>query len=158
MTIKTAVTLTEIQQFLEPKKMAVAGASRDPKKFGGVLIKNLKERGFDLYPVNPNAEEIQGMKCYKSLTDLPEDVKHLLMATPKSTSAEVARQAADKKMEMVWIQLMADTPEAVRIIVDAGIPLIHKKCIYMFAEPVKGPHNFHRFIVKVFGRYPKTVK
>lgn len=158
MTIKTAVTLTEIQQFLEPKKMAVAGASRDPKKFGGVLIKNLKERGFDLYPVNPNAEEIQGMKCYKSVTDLPEDVKHLLMATPKSTSAEVARQAADKKMEMVWIQLMADTPEAVRIIVDAGIPLIHKKCIYMFAEPVKGPHNFHRFIVKVFGRYPKTVK
>jgi uncharacterized protein len=155
MNTKKKLTLNEIQQFLAPKKLAVAGASRDPKKFGGILIKDLKERGFDLYPVNPNAEEIQGIKCYKSVTDLPEDVKHLLMATPKSTSAEVARQAADKKMEMVWIQLMADTPEAVKIIEDAGILLIHKKCIYMFAEPVNGPHSFHRFLVKVFGRYPK---
>jgi len=158
MTTKTNVSLDVIQQFLAPKKLAVAGASRDPKKFGGVLIKDLKERGFDLYPVNPNAEEIQGIKCYKSVTDLPEDVKHLLMATPKSTSAEVARQAADKKMEMVWIQLMADTPEAVKIIEEAGIPLIHKKCIFMFADPVKGPHNFHRFFMKIFGMYPKMVK
>src|SRR5690606_29465775 len=158
MTTKTKVSLNQIRQFLEPKKIAVAGASRNPKKFGGMLIKDLKEKGFEIYPVNPNTEDIQGIKCYKSVADLPEDVKHLLMATPKAESAEVARQAIEKKIEMIWIQLMADTPETVKIIEDAGITLIHKKCIYMFAEPVKGPHNFHRFFVKIFNKYPKTIK
>lgn len=158
MTTKTKVTLNQIRQFLEPGKIAVAGASRNPKKFGGMLVKDLKEKGFEIYPVNPNADEIQGLKCYKSVADLPGNVKHLLMATPKSESQDVAKQAVEKGMEMVWIQLMADTPETIQVIEDAGIPLIYKKCIYMFAEPVKGPHSFHRFMVKIFNRYPKTEK
>ncbi len=156
--MKTAtISLNDIQRFLAPKKLAIAGASRNPKKFGGMIIKELKERGFDIYPVNPNADEIQGIKCYHSVTELPNEVKHLLIATPKESITEVARQTVAKNIEMVWIQLMADTPEAVEIIQEANIPLINKKCIYMFVEPVKGPHNFHRFIVKLFGRYPKTV-
>lgn len=156
MTTKTNVSMDVIQQFLAPKKLAVAGASRNPKKFGGTIIKELKERGFDLYPINPNAEEIQELKCYKSVTELPDDVKNLLVVTPKASTPDIAKLAVKKKMKMVWIQQMSDTPEAVQIIKDAQISLIHKKCILMFAEPVKGPHSFHRFLVKVFGRYPKN--
>lgn len=156
MTTKTNVSLNAIQQFLAPKKLAVAGASRNPKKFGGSVVKDLKERGFELFPVNPNAEEIQNLKCYKNIADLPADVKHLLILTPKEKTMETAKQAVHKKMDMVWIQQMSETPEAIAILEEAGIPLIHKKCIYMFAEPVKGPHSFHRFLVKVFGRYPKN--
>jgi uncharacterized protein len=155
MTAKTKVSLNEIQRFLAPKKLAVAGASRDPKKFGGTVIKNLKERGFELFPVNPNAKEIQSLKCYKTVSDLPADVKHLLILTPKEKTLETANLAAQNKMEMVWIQQMSETPEAIAVLEDAGIPIIQKKCIYMFAEPVNGPHSFHRFLVKVFGRYPK---
>ncbi|WP_372950197.1 CoA-binding protein [Mariniphaga sp.] len=155
MKTKTTTSLNEIKQFLAPKKLAVAGASRNPKKFGGSVIKDLKERGFELFPVNPNAEEIQDLKCYKNIADLPADVKHLLILTPKDKTAEIASQAVQNKMEMVWIQQMSETPEALAILEEAGIPFIQKKCIYMFADPVKGPHNFHRFLVKVFGRYPK---
>lgn len=150
-------TLNEIQKFMAPKKMAIAGVSRNPKKFGGSVFKDLKAKGFDLYPVNQNADEIQGVKCYKSVSDLPEDVKHLFIVTPKTSTADVAGQAIAKGMDMIWIQQQSDTPEAVEAITKAGIPLIHKKCIMMFAGPVKGPHNFHRFLVKVFGRYPKMV-
>ena len=155
MTTKTKITLNEIQQFLAPKKIAVAGASRDPKKFGGTVIKDLKERGFELFPVNPNADEIQSLKCYSAVTDLPDDVKHLLILTSKNKTAEIASQAVQKKMEMVWIQQMSETPETLAVLEEAGIPFIQKKCIYMFADPVKGPHNFHRFLVKIFGKYPK---
>jgi hypothetical protein len=157
MKTKTTATLNEIRQFLTPKKLAIAGASRNPKKFGGTVIKDLKGRGFELFPVNPNAEEIQDLKCYKTVSDLPADVKHLLILTPKEKTLETANMAVKNKMEMVWIQQMSETPEAIAVLEEAGIPFIQKKCIYMFADPVKGPHNFHRFLVKVFGRYPKKV-
>jgi predicted CoA-binding protein len=157
MKTKTTATLNEIQQFLAPKKFAVAGASRNPKKFGGTVIKDLKERGFELFPVNPNAEEIQGLKCYNTVSELPADVKHLLILTPKEKTLEIVKLAVENKMEMVWIQQMSETPEAIAVLEEAGIPFIQKKCIYMFADPVKGPHNFHRFLVKIFGRYPKKV-
>jgi len=150
-------TLTEIQQFLSPKKMAIAGVSRNPKKFGATVFKELKEKGFELYPVNPNADEIQGVKCYKSVAELPGDVKHLFIVTPKKSTETAAEDAITKGMEMIWIQQQSDTPEAVEVIKAAGIPLIHKKCILMFADPVKGPHKFHRFLVKIVGMYPTTV-
>lgn len=155
MKTKTTATLDDIQRFLAPKKLAVAGASRNPKKFGGTVVKDLKERGFELFPINPNAEEIQNLKCYPGVAELPDDVAHLLILTPKDRTAEVVKQAVLKKMKMVWIQQMSETPEALALLEEAGIPYIQKKCIYMFADPVKGPHNFHRFLVKVFGRYPK---
>lgn len=155
MKTKTTATLDDIQRFLAPKKLAVAGASRNLKKFGGTVIKDLKERGFELFPVNPNAEEIQGLKCFKTVSELPANVKHLLILTPREKTLETVNLAVQNKMEMVWIQQMSETPEAITVLENAGIPFIQKKCIYMFADPVKGPHNFHRFLVKVFGRYPK---
>lgn len=151
-------TLNKIQKFLEPKKMAVAGVSRDPKKFGGAVFKELREKGFELYPVNPNAGEVQGVKCYSSVDELPDGVTRLFIVTPKKQTPEVAAAAVRKGLEMVWIQQKSDTPEAIKTLEDAGIPFVHKKCIMMFSEPVKGPHNFHRFLVKTFGGYPKLAK
>lgn len=151
------VTLNEIQNFLAPRKMAVAGASRNSKKFGGAVFKELKDKGFDLYPINPNADEIQGIKCYKSVDELPADVEHLFIVTPKSDTETIALAAVKKGIKMVWIQQHSDTPEAVKVIEEAGIPLIHKKCIMMFAPPVKSAHGFHRFFVKAFGKYPKLL-
>jgi predicted CoA-binding protein len=151
------VTLNEIQKFLGPKKFAIAGASRNLKKFGGSIFKELSDAGFELYPVNPNAEEIQGVKCYKSVEELPPDVNHLFIVTPRYETEIIAMAAVKKGIEMVWIQQNSETPEAVKVIEDAGIPLIYKKCIMMFASPVKGVHRFHRFWVKTFGGYPKLV-
>ncbi len=148
-------TLNEIQKFLQTRKFAVAGVSRNPKKFGGYIFKELRENGFDLCPVNPNAEVIQGVKCFKSVDELPADIEHLLIVTPKNETKEVALAAIKKGIKMIWIQQGSDTPEALEIIRESGIPLIHKKCIMMFADPVKGGHAFHRFFVKVFGQYPK---
>jgi len=151
------VTLNEIQKFLEPRKLAIAGASRNLKKFGGVVFKELRERGFELYPINPNAEEIQGIKCYKSVDEIPADVVHLLILTSKEDTGAVVQSAIKKGVKMIWIQQKSETPEAIKTIEKAGIPLIYNKCIMMFAAPVKGFHGFHRFLAKSVGGYPKLV-
>lgn len=148
-------TLTLINEFLAPRKLAVAGASRNPKKFGGYVFNELKQKGFDLYPVNPNADEIQGKKCYKSLSELPADVTHLLIVTSKTETTLVAEEAVKHGINMVWIQQSAESEEAIKILASSGIPCISKKCIMMFAGPVKGVHAFHRFFVKLSGGYPK---
>ena len=153
--VHTQVTLDDNSQFLNPEKLAIAGVSRNPKKFGNTVMKELAEKGFDVYPVNPDADTIRGHKCYHSVTDLPGDVRHLLIVTPRDQTLTVARDAVAKGIKKVWIQQMSDTPEAVKTLKDAGISVITGKCIMMFANPVHGPHRFHRFLVKIVGRYPK---
>ena len=149
------ITLTDIQNFLAPKKLAIAGVSRNPKKFGTVVFNELKEKGFEIYPINPNVDEIFGGKCYRSVTDLPEDVKYLYIVTPKDETVEVIKAAINKGIEKIWIQQSSDTPEAIKLAEENNIPLIYKKCIFMFVEPVESVHKFHRFIVRLFGAYPK---
>ena len=61
-----------ILEFLNKKNVfAVVGASRDPKKYGHQVYKDLRKAGYHVYPVNPNADEILGDRCYPSIEDLP---------------------------------------------------------------------------------------
>ena len=147
--------LETIRNFLAAKKIAVAGASRDPKKFGHNILKELSNKGYEVYPVNPEADEIAGFKCYRKLSDLPVDVAHLHVVTNKSRSAEIVRQASDRGIKNIWLQLSSDSPEALEMIKTNKLDAVSKRCILMYAEPVKGFHNFHRFLNKFFGTYAK---
>ncbi len=148
-------SLASIQSFLEPKEMAVAGVSRNPKKFGRQAYEHLKENGYKLYPVNPNVEELDGSICYRSIKDLPGGVDRIYIVTPKDQTAESVRQALERGIRNFWIQQRSDTPEALELLKGQDVNLIHGKCIFMFAEPVKGAHAFHRFLNRLFGSYPK---
>lgn len=148
-------TLTDIQGFLAPKKMAIVGASRNPKKFGGIIFSEMLNRGFELHPVNPLATEIQGVACVPKVAELPDDVDSLFVATPKKETYAVVQQAVEKGIKRIWIQMSADTPEAVELAKQNNIPVVAGKCIFMFAEPVSGVHGFHRWFSKAFGSYPK---
>ena len=72
------VTLTKIKEFLEPKKMAFAGASRNPKKFGAIVFKELKDRGFELFPVHPEADLIHDVPCFRKIHEIPSVVFHFV--------------------------------------------------------------------------------
>lgn len=151
------VTLNEIHEFLAPQKLAIAGASRNEKKFGGAILKELISKGFDVYPINPNAEEIQGKECFSSVDKVPADVKHLYIVTKKEETAAIVEQAVKAGVQRIWIQNGSQTPEAIKIAQDNGIPVISKKCLFMFIDPVGGIHGFHKFLSKTFGTYPKVV-
>jgi predicted CoA-binding protein len=147
--------LSSIQEFLKPKELAVCGVSRNKKKFGRVVYDTLKERGFKLYAINPNMAEIDGEPCFTDVSQLPGNVKHLLIATPSNQTEEVVSKAISKGINNIWIQQMAESTAAVNLAEKNGINLIKKQCILKFAEPVSGIHKFHRFINKLFGTYPK---
>jgi len=147
--------LNTIQSFLEPKEMAICGVSRNTKKFGRVVYDSLKEKGFTLYPVNPNTSEINGDTCFRDVSELPDHVQYMLIVTPKKQTKEVIEKAIGRGIKNIWIQQMSETPDAVELAKTNNINLIYKQCIFKFAEPVTGVHKFHKFINKLFGTYPK---
>lgn len=144
-----------IEKFLADKKMAIAGVSANPKKFGYIIFKELREKGFDICPVNPKVDEIDGVKCYQKVSDIPDEYKKLFIVTPKTETDNILKQATEKGIADVWVQQTANTENTIQLANDLGINLIAKECIFMYADPVKGIHKFHRAIWKLFGAYPK---
>ncbi len=148
-------TLSSIQSFLSTKELAIAGVSRDPKKFGRQVYEHLKANGYTLYPVNPHVDSLGGEQCFRSIPDLPGQVDRIFIVTPPQETAGIVRQCLDRGIRNFWIQQRSDTAETLEMLRDPNVNLIHNKCIFMFAEPVKGAHAFHRFLSRIFGSYPK---
>jgi len=147
-------TRKSINQFLSSRKIAIAGASRDQKKFGAVVMKELRQKGYDIYPVNPNCDTIHGDPCFQSVTVLPPDVRNLLVLTPKKQTLKVVQDAVSKGIDNIWIQQMSDTREAIALLEQSNVNAITGQCILMWAEPVKSIHKFHRTIKQIFGMLP----
>ena len=144
-----------IDAFLSTRKIAIAGVSRDPKKFGFLVFKQLKEKGFEVYPINPGADNIAGTPCFRSVSALPLNVHSLVVLTPKKQTKDVVAEAMAKGIDNIWIQQMCDTPEAIELTKAHPVNLITKECILMHTDPVTGIHKFHRNIKKLFGLYPR---
>ena len=97
-------TLNQIEKFISSTPIAIAGVSRNPKKFGYTAFKELKDKGMNAIPINPFADEIQGVKVFHDVNSLPEDVKSLLILTKKEETADIVKQAKEKGIKQIWIQ------------------------------------------------------
>ena len=144
-----------IESFLSSKKIAIAGVSRNSRKFGYTVFKELSQKGFDVYPINPNTNSLGGTPCFQSVSALPSDVKNLLIVTPKDQTNGLIREAVSTGISGIWIQQMSETPEAIQFAEENKVNLISKQCILMWLEPVKSIHKFHRNLKKLFGMLPK---
>jgi predicted CoA-binding protein len=147
-------TLKQINEFLDSQPIALVGVSRNPKKFGYAVFKELKEKGMKLIPVNPQAEEIMGEKTYPNVKMLPPEVQSIIVFTKKDKTASVIRDAKEKGIKQIWIQQMADSKEALQELKDSGIKFITGECILMHYKP-NSIHKFHGGLKKFFGRFPK---
>jgi predicted CoA-binding protein len=145
--------MKDVAVFLSAGKYAVAGVSRDPKKFGHVVFKTLLKKGMDVVPVNPAADTIDGVKCYNSVGDLPSDIKGVIFMTPKEETLSVAREAIAHGIKDLWIQQGAESKSVIAGLENENVNLIHSQCIMMFWKP-NGVHSFHRFLKKIFGGLP----
>jgi len=144
-----------IDDFLIQKPIAVIGVSRNPKKFGYSCYRDLKMRGFQVIPVNPNVSSIDGEECYPNLKSITEKISAVLIIVhPEQTEAVVA-EAFACGIKYIWMQKGAESQKAVGFCNVNGINVIYNECILMFAQPVESFHKFHRFFVKLFGKLPK---
>lgn len=145
------VQTNTINKFLSAKEIAIAGASRDKKKFGNRVFELFKTSGYNLYPIHPEVNSIEGVPCYKLPLDVPQNVRHLYVVTPQHATDELIESAVERGFDMVWIQQKSDTPKSEQLIKAKEIELITGKCIFMYLNP-KGGHAMHRFFAKLFGK------
>jgi len=145
---------TEVENFVSQKKIAVIGASRNKNKFGFMACKELNKKGYELFPVNPHAENIDGLKCFSDIEEIPVQIDAALLVVPPAISEEMVKKVAAKGIKNVWLQQGAESDSAINFCRQNNINVVHGECIIMFAEPVASFHKFHRWIWKILGKLP----
>ena len=148
-------TKAAVNDFLAQRSLAVVGVSRGGKKFGNTAYRALKGKGYQLFPVHPEAEVLEGDKCYPSLSSLPEPVGGVLVVVPPAQTEQVVRDATAANIPRVWLQQGAGSDAAVRICEEHDISVVAGECILMFAEPLKFGHKAHRWVWRLLGKLPK---
>ena len=143
----------EIEEFVGSKRFAVVGVSRNPRKFGNTIYRELKNRGYVVYGVNPSLSEIDGDKCYPDLSVLKGRVDAAVVCIAPNRVESTLRDAAEAEVRHVWLQQGAESANAVKMGQSLGITIVAGRCILMYTEPVRSFHAFHRFFVRVAGRY-----
>ena len=142
--------------FLDHKKVAIAGASPNKDNFGLFLMKEFEKLGNQVYVVNPRYEEIQGKTCHSSVKDLPDDVENLILAVPPELSEEIAEQAVGSGIKRVWmvkgVGKGAYSEKASNTCKENQIDVVHGFCPMMFYG--QGMHKFHFWLRKTFGKLP----
>lgn len=141
-----------IQEFINCKRLAVVGFSRNSRKFGNAAYKELRERGYEVFAVHPEEKEIAGVTCYPNLTALKDRVDGLLVSVSSKHVIPVLEEAASINLKNVWLQQGAESKEVIATAKQLGLNFVSGKCILMYALPVKSIHRFHRGIMKFFGR------
>jgi uncharacterized protein len=144
----------QIDNFLAQKQIAVAGYSKNPKKFGGMIYKTLKEQGYQLYPVNPaGGSTPEGDTIYETLETLPADVKALYLVTKPDVTSSLIDKALEKNFTHIWVQQMSENEQVKEKLKDFP-EKVTGQCMFMYVNPT-GIHKFHWWLAKVFGTLPK---
>ena len=149
--------------FLSQKRIAVTGVSRDQKSGHGsnVVYQRLRERGYEVFPVNPNAKEIGGATCYPNLASIPGRVGAVVIGTRPETAASTIEECGRLGIEHVWMHRSigggsVSHPAAERGR-ELGLTVIEGGCPLMFEPVSDGAHRSMRFVFTLFGRVPRTV-
>jgi hypothetical protein len=141
-----------VQDFIEGKRIAVVGASRSGKKFGNTAVVELKARGYQVFLVHPEAQEIAGERCYPNLASLQGKVDGVWICVPSKQAGLVLREAVEAGFTKIWLQQGSESPEVLALAKDLGVVPVSGKCILMYAPPVRSFHAWHRAFVRLFGQ------
>jgi hypothetical protein len=119
-----------IKAFLNKRNIfAVVGASRDPKKYGYQVYKDLKNAGYEVYAVNPNAEEILGDKCYPNLENLPIKPEVVDVVVPPKVTEDVVKACKGLGITRVWMQPCSESEKAIKFCEENGIDVVYGVCV-----------------------------
>jgi uncharacterized protein len=138
--------------FLAQRRIAVAGVSRQKAGHGGnVVYARLKQRGYEVFAVNPNAETIDGDPCYHDLASIPGGVDAVVIATnPNATDAVVA-ECVQLGIKRVWMHRSFGGGSVSETGVDAGrkagLTVIAGACPLMFDPTADGAHKCMRWVL-----------
>ena len=149
-------------EFLAQKRFAVAGVSRAGSAPANLIFKKLKDSGREVHAINPNAETVEGERCYDSLASLREPPDAVVIATHADQAIEIARQCKAAGVRNVWFHRSIDggsySPEAAALCAAYGAMVIPGSCPLMHLEPIDVPHRCMRGVLSLTGTLPKAVE
>lgn len=152
-------TPDSIAEFLSGKRIAVAGVSRQAHAAANAVFRKLRDCGYEVFPVNPNAEEVEDVRCYPDVPSVPGEVDGVVIATHPRVSASVVSQCEEHGVRRVWFHRSfgagSVSDEAVRECRTLGIDCIVGGCPLMFCDPVDVGHRCMRWWLQRRGRIPK---
>jgi uncharacterized protein len=150
-----------IKAFIDTKSLAIAGVSRDSMKWGNVIFRAITKKGYTVFPVNPAADTINGKTCYKSVSDLPDNVENIIIAIPGSKIMPVLEECKKSGIKRIWLHQGSGSgaynDEAKEFCKDKNLELVYGFCPMMFF-PNAGAHKIHLFFKKLFGAVPPEYK
>ena len=120
-----------IKEFMEQKRFAVVGATDNPQKYGNQIVKNLKGRGYEVYPVNPRLQKVEGLTCYASLADLPVRPDVVDFVVPPPATEETLKQCREMGLERIWLQPGSESEAAIAYCQENNLKVVHSVCVMM---------------------------
>ncbi len=149
-----------IDDFLGQKRIAVTGVSRTPASHGGnIVYKRLRDRGYEVFAVNPNAETVEGDPSYHDLRSIPGGVDAVVIATAPDSAEATARECKELGITRVWMHQSfgggSVSPEAHEFCRANGIASIAGGCPLMYGPTSDGGHKVMRWMLGLMGRLPK---
>ena len=149
--------LAAIDRFLAGKRFALVGVSAQPNDFSRAVLRELTQHGYEVVPINPHIETVDGLRGYARVLDVPGPLDGVILMTSPRVTSEVVRDCATAKVPRVWMHrgvgAGAVSDEAIRFCEAHEIEVIAGECPLMFLSQT-GPHAVHAAVRKAFGSYP----
>lgn len=148
--------------FLSSKRIAVTGVSRNPSGHGSnIVYQRLRERGYEVFPVNPNANTVEGDPCFTDLKSIPGGVEAVVIGTRPATADQTIRECADLGIKKVWMHRSfgegSVSDSATEYGRSHGITVIDGGCPLMFDPTGDFGHKIMRAFCRMTGAVPKEV-
>ena len=156
------LTKDAAQQFLALQRIAVTGVSRSPKDHGAnVVYRRLRERGYSVAAVNPNADTVEGDPCYPSLQAVPGGVEAVVIATSPEHAADTIKECLALDIAWAWMHRGPGggsvSPEATALGREHGMTVIDGGCPCMFPPTADAGHRMMRGVLSLTGAVPHRV-
>jgi uncharacterized protein len=152
-------TRQDIDDFLSQKKLVMVGVSRNPKEYSRSLFKDFRDRGFEVVPVNPKLQEVDGVTCYASIKDVPGEIDGVIVLTSAAASETVVKEVNELGIHRVWIPGPGSdatiSKNAVKYCNDNQMTVIAGYCPYMFIKDAQFFHRLHGGLLNLIGKGPK---
>jgi uncharacterized protein len=146
--------------FLAVRRVAVAGVARDGRNPANLIYRRLRQEGYEVFPINPRAAEVEGDPCYGSVLRIPGAVEGVVIATPPAATLGIVEDCVAAGVPRVWFHRSfgagSVSDEAVELCRREGIAVIPGACPMMFLDPVDVGHRCMRWVLGMTRNLPKT--
>jgi predicted CoA-binding protein len=139
-------------EFWNGKNYALIGVSSNKHKFGNAIYKEMKKRGFTVFPVNQNLTSYDGGKCFSSLKEISDWLDGVVICAKPEKAVPIVQDCIERKISKIWFQQGSHSPAAIKLAQENNIEIYSGSCALLYLEPVKFPHSIHRWFVKVLGK------